>query len=116
MIKEIGQPSWVVKKQPANHCLKPCGLSIGRGVSTPGATSCSVAATTHEILLFVGEPGLQPLESCCLGISPDLRHHSAVQILGPSCLPAMTQTLMQFPDGISKPGELQRSEIGRTGR
>jgi hypothetical protein len=39
-----------------------------------------------------------------------------MQILGSACLPAVPQTLMQLPDGISKPGKLQGAEIRRTGR
>ena len=116
MIQELCKPVWVVQKQPANHCLKPRGLAIGRWVSTPGTPPRTVAPTTHQISFLVSEQGLKSSESSGLGISPDLSHHRFVQVLGSTGLPAMPQTLMQFPDGIPEPGELERTKIGGTGR
>ena len=54
---------------------------------------------------------IKPLEGSRLGIGTNLSHHSSVQILGSSRLPAMPQTLMQLPDRIPEPGELQGAEI-----
>ena len=81
-----------------------------------GTPACSVAPTAHEIPLLISEPGLEPLKGNRLGISPDLCHHGFVQVLGSPGLPAVPQTLMQFPDSIPEPGELQGTQFARTGR
>jgi len=79
MIKQIGQPGWVVEKQPANHCLKPCGLPIDSGVSTPWTTPRAIAPAADQVLLLIRQDGLQTLESLGLSIGANNRHHSLMQ-------------------------------------
>ena len=51
-----------------------------------------------------------------LGLSLDLVDHSQMQISTASWAGTVTQTLMQFPDRISQPGQLQGAEFdGRGG-
>ena len=49
VIEELRKPGWIVQKQPAHHCLKPCGPSINRSVCTPWTPTGTVAAPTDQV-------------------------------------------------------------------
>ena len=108
VIEELRKPSWVVQKQPANHCLKPCGPSINGRISATRTTACTVAATTHPIKFLsiqeftVFQPGQKPR----LGIGPDIGHNSPVQVIRAAWPRPMAQALVQLPHGIANPGQL----------
>ena len=112
VIEELRKPGWIVQKQPAHHCLKPCGPSIDSGISPPRTTPCTVATPTHQIkLLTIQEVAVfQPREESGLGISADISHNSPVQLIGPTGPDAMAQPLMQLPDRITNPSKLQGTQ------
>lgn len=100
-----------MKKEPANHCLKSRGLPISRGVPTTGPLTGTVATATHEIPFQIGQQRLKALQGKSLRISPNLRHNRTMQVGGTTRPPAMSQPLMEFPNRITKPGELERSKV-----
>ena len=51
------------------------------------------------------------LESTGLSISTDLIHNRTVQNIGTTGTAAVTQALMQLPDRIPQPGQLERTEF-----
>ena len=112
VIEELRKPGWIVQKQPAHHCLKPCGPSIDSRIRTPRTTTCTVATPTDQIkLLIIQEVAIfQPGKEPGLGVSADISHNSPVQLIGPTGPDAMPQPLMQLPDGITNPSELQRTQ------
>ena len=83
VIEELRKPGWIVQKQPAHHCLKPCGPSINGGIGAPGTTACTVAATTHpiEFLVIQEFTVFQPAEKPRLGVSTNKSHYSAMQVV-----------------------------------
>ena len=113
MIKEIGQPSWVVEKQPANHCLKPRGPSIHSGLGSARTTACTVATPTDQIE-FLGVQELtvfQPSQQTGLGIGANIGHNSTMQMVGTAGSGSMAEPLMKLPDGISDPSQLQWAQL-----
>ena len=111
LIQKLRQAIWIVQKQPANHCLKSSGLSICRGITAAWATTGTVASTPNQGLFLVIEPGLEPFQRNGLCIGSHFSHDSAMQILGTSWLSTVTQALMQLPDRVPQPGELEWSQI-----
>ena len=109
VIEELRKPGWVVQKQPANHCLKPCGPSINSGIGAPGTSACTVAATTHPIKFLVIQEFtvFQPGEETGLSIGANIGHHSPVQVVRTAWPGTMAQPLVQLPDGIANPSQLQ---------
>jgi hypothetical protein len=77
LIEELSQPDWIVQKQPANHCLKPCGPSIHRSISSPRTTPRTVATPSDQIKLldvkqaFLLEPSQQVRLSIGANLSDD---------------------------------------------
>ena len=112
MVKELGKPVWVVQKQPANHCLKPCGPPINRGLGTARAPTGTVAAPTHPVLFLLVQQLflLKPGQHCGLGIGANVSNNSFVQSIRSSGAKPMPQALVQFPDCIPDPSQLQWSE------
>ena len=100
-----------MKIEPAHHCLKSCGPSIGRRVSTSGTLAGTVAATTHQIDFEIVQPGLQSFQGKSLSIRTNLSNNRTVQISRTAWTAAMAQALMQFPDSISEPGELEGTQF-----
>ena len=100
-----------MKIEPANHCLKSRGLSIGRRVSTAGTLAGTVAATTHQIAFKIVQPGLKSLQRLSLSIGANLSDNRAMQLGYPARTAAMAKALMQFPDSITKPGELEGTQV-----
>ena len=111
MIKQIGQPGWVVEEQPANHCLKSRGPSIHRCLRSPRTPASIVPAATDQILFMRIKKLLllKPLQQAGLGVCPHISHHGTVQGLRTVRAGAMAQPLMQLPDRIPQPGELERT-------
>ena len=109
MIEELRKPGWIVQKQPAHHCLKPCGPSINSSISAPRTTTCTVSTPTHPIVFLVFQqfPFFQDGKKPGLGISADIGHNGPMQLIGTAGLCSMAKALMQLPHGISNPGQLQ---------
>ena len=100
-----------MKIEPANHCLKSCGLPIGSGVATARPPPGAVAAATDQIGFKLRQDGAKSLQGESLRIRPDLGDNRPVQIRRPSWTSAMAKSLMQFPDGITEPGKLEGTKI-----
>ena len=96
VIEELRKPGWIVQKQPAHHCLKPRGPSIHSGLSTPRSSACIVAAPTHQVeFLRIQQVTIfQPAQQVGLGISADISHNSAMQIVGATRFAPMAKPLM----------------------
>ena len=52
VIEELRKPGWIVQKQPAHHCLKPCGPSINRSVCAPLPPPGTVATSPPQLEFF----------------------------------------------------------------
>jgi hypothetical protein len=113
VIQQRGQPLGILQKEPSQHRLKSRGLAIAGRVPTAGSPAGTVAAASHQCLLPGGQQGLQPGEGLSLGFSPHLPHHGAVQISASPRLATLAQALMQFPNGIAEPGELEGAKLLR---
>ena len=113
VIEELRKPGWVVQKQPAHHCLKPCGPSIHSGISSPWTTACTVATPTHPIQFLVIQEFtvFQPAEKPRLGVSTNISHDSAMQVVRTSWPRPMAEPLMQLPHGITNPSQLQWTQL-----
>jgi hypothetical protein len=92
LIKELSQPDWVVQKQPANHCLKPCGPSIHSRVRSPRTAPSTVATPANQIeLLSVKQILLfKPSQKVGLSISTNLSHDGFMQHIRASWTGAKT--------------------------
>ena len=112
VIKELSKPVWIVEKQPANHCLKPCGPAIDRCIPASRTSTCTVSPAAHPVQLLIAKEMvlLQPIETSGLGISTHSGHHSPVQIIEPPGHTPKSEALMELPYGITDPCELQGSE------
>ena len=86
MIQELCKPVWVVQKQPANHCLKPCSPAVGGSFSRARTTPGAVATATDEIQFIRLKQFvlLQPGEESGLGIGSHVGDNSTMQGIGPS--------------------------------
>ena len=100
-----------MKIEPAHHCLKSRGLSISRRVTTAGTLTGTVAATTHQIAFKLIQPRLKSLQRKRLSIRTNLRNNRAMQLGCPARTAAMAKALMQFPDSITEPGELEGTQF-----
>lgn len=109
VIKELSKPVWIVEKQPANHCLKPCGLPIDSRIGATRTTTGTVAPSTDQVLLLCIEDWQQPVEGCGLGICANLGHDGFMESVRLARTLTQAKALMQFPDRISNPGQLQRT-------
>jgi hypothetical protein len=114
VIQQRGQPWGILQKEPSQHRLKSCGLPIAGRVAAAGSPAGSVATAPHQLLFPGGEQGRQPGKGFRLGLGPHLAHHGTMQIGTTPGLAALAQPLVQFPDGVAKPGELQGAELLRT--
>lgn len=112
MIQQLSEPSGVPQKEPAHHCLKSRGLAIGRRVAAAGSPASPVASPPHPVPLLVGEQGIQPGKGLGLGPGAHLLHDGPVQGIAAPRLPAVAQALVQFPDRIPEPGQLQGAQFG----
>ena len=78
-IQKLRKPLWIVQKQPANHCLKPCGESISCRVGSLGSTPCPIAAATHQIPLLLAQQGIKLSKGLSLSLSTDPGNNSTMK-------------------------------------
>jgi predicted amidophosphoribosyltransferase len=55
VIQQLGQPGRILQKEPSQHRLKSCGLSVPGRVTAAGSPASPVAAAPHPIELLVRE-------------------------------------------------------------
>ena len=103
-----------MQKQPAHHCLKSSGLPIGRCIGIAGTSTSTVSAATHPILLHFVKPGLESFKGKGLSIRPHLSYNGTMKLVGTPRLLATPQTLVQLPNRIAEPGELQWAKLSRS--
>ena len=111
VIEKLRQARWVVQIQPAHHCLKPCGQSIHRGIGSLGSTPSPIAAATDEIAFLVAQHWIKLPKGLSLSLGADFGNNGTVQHICATGRPTETQSLVQLPDSIPQPGQLQRAEI-----
>jgi hypothetical protein len=111
VIQEFSQTARILKKEPAHHRLKSCGLSVKGGVLVSRPPSRPIPSAPHQVLLPGAEMGPQPFQSTGLGFRPHPGHDSVVEINRPSGGPTMLSSLVQLPHRIPQPGQLQDVEI-----
>jgi len=113
VIEELRKPGWIVQKQPAHHCLKPCGPSINRSVCAPWTPPGTVATPPNQIEFFCTEElaFFQPAQQAGLGVSTNISHDSAMQVVRTSWPRPMAEPLMQLPHGITNPSQLQWTQL-----
>ena len=70
-----------MQKQPAHHCLKSSGLSIGRCIGIAGASTSAISAATHQIPLRILKPGLESLKGKGLSIRPHFSHNGTMKLV-----------------------------------
>jgi hypothetical protein len=116
VIQQLGQPLGIPQKEPSHHGLKPRGLPIGRRVATTRSAASPVATAPHLLELLRPQQRLQLLQGSGLSLCLHQLHHGAVEIPGAAGAPAVTQPLMQVPDSIPQPGELQGTKVDSTGQ
>jgi hypothetical protein len=116
VIQEFSQAAWISQKEPAHHRLKSCGLSVQGTVLVSRSTCRPIASAAHEAFLAGPQVGPEPFESRGLGVRPHPRHHLIVEIVGAAGGLAVAQPLVQLPNGVAEPGELQDVEIGLGGQ
>ena len=83
VIEELRKPGWIVQKQPAHHCLKPCGPSIDRSVCAPWPPPGAIAAPPHQIEFLRTEEltFFQPVEKTRLCMSSNIGHNRPMQVV-----------------------------------
>ena len=113
VIEELSKPGWIVQKQPANHCLKPCGPSINSSVGSPRTTPRTVTTPSDQIKLVIVKQIMlfKPGQKVRLGISANLGDDSLMQCIGASWTSSQTKALMQLPNSIPNPCKLKRPEL-----
>jgi len=121
VIQQLGQPPGISQKEPSQHRLKSRGLPIQGSIAAAGPRSGPVAAAAHLFPLLRLQPGIELLQGMGLGLSLDLRHRGPMEVAGTARMAAKAQPLMQIPDRITEPGQLQGPEVpigalGRHGR
>lgn len=110
MIQKLGKPLGILQKEPAHHCLKSRSPAVAGWITAPGAPARPVAALAHQRTLPVVEQWLEPLQRPGLGLGPHLGHHRLVELIRAAGPVAVPQTLVELPDRISQPGELQGTQ------
>jgi len=113
VIQQFGQAARIPEKEPSHHRLKSRGPPVEGGLLGPGSPPRSVASPPHEVLFLRSKVGLQLFQRHGLGIGLHPGHHPAVQFRRATRCLAAKQALMQFPNSISQPGQLESREIGR---
>jgi hypothetical protein len=110
LIEELSQPDWIVQKQPANHCLKPCGPSIHCSVGSSRTTPRTVTTPSDQIKLVIVKQILlfKPRQKVRLSISANLGDDSLVQRIGASWTSSKTKALVKLPNSITNPSQLKR--------
>ena len=113
VIEELRKPGWIVQKQPAHHCLKPCGPCIHSRISSPRTAPGTVATPSDQIELLRVEQTLlfKPGQKVRLSIGTNLCHDSLMQRIGSSWTCPQTMTLVKLPNRITDPSQLQRPQL-----
>ena len=111
LIQQLGQPSRIAKKEPSQHRLKSRGLPIGAGIPPPRSATGPVTTPPHLLQLLGSQQPLEALQGPCLGLSLDLVDHRPMQISTASWAGTVAQTLVEIPDRIAQPGQLQSAEF-----
>jgi hypothetical protein len=113
LIEELSQPDWIVQKQPANHCLKPCGLSIHSSIGSSRTTPRTVTTPSDQIKLVIVKQILlfKPRQKVRLGISANLGDDSLMQRIGASWTSSQTKALVKLPNRITNPSQLKRPQL-----
>jgi len=111
LIQQLCKPSGVPQKEPAHHCLKSRGPPIDGRIAAPWSTPGPVASPSHPVAFGGAQQWLQPLKGPGLGFGADLFDNGTMQGVAATGLPAVAQPLMQFPDRIPQPGQLQRTKF-----
>jgi hypothetical protein len=113
LIEELSQPDWIVQKQPANHCLKPCGPSIHSSVGSSRTTPRTVTTPSDQIKLVIVKQILlfKPRQKIRLGISANLGDDSLMQRIGASWTSSQTKALVKLPNRITNPSQLKRPQL-----
>ena len=110
-IEQFGKPLRIAQKQPSQHRLKSRGLPIQARIAATGAAAGAVAATPHQIALPIAQQGFQPLQGLRLGLRTHPPDHGPMQIQRTGRTAAVPLPLMQFPDRIAQPGQLQGGKV-----
>lgn len=113
-VEQLGKPLRITQKQPSQHRLKSRGLPIVSRIAAPGPATGPVTATPHPIALAIAKQWIQAGEGLGLGSGPHLAHHGAVQILRAPGAMALPAPLVELPDGIPEPGQLEGGEVCRS--
>ena len=75
MIKQLGQPHGIEKKEPPKHGLKPGGLAVDARMSSARSSPSPIATFSHPLKLNLVEMGLESTQrfhlSLCLNLSYD---------------------------------------------
>jgi len=118
VIQQLGQPPGISQKEPSQHRLKSRGLPVNGWITAARSRTGTVAAAAHLFTLLRLQPGIKPAQGLRLGLGFHRRHHGPMQVSGTTGLAAMPQPLMQIPDRIPEPRQLQGPEvpIGMLGR
>ena len=111
VIQQLGKPPWIPQKEPSDHRLKSRGPCIDTGLCRPGPPAGPVPAPADLLPLVGSEPGLETGEGPGLGPGLHVGHHRPVQIPGTGGCAAMAQPLMEFPDRIAQPGQLEGTQV-----
>ncbi len=114
-IEQFGKPLRIAQKQPSQHRLKSRGLPIKSRVGATGTAAGAVAATPHQIPLPLAQQGLKPLQGLRLGRRAHAPYHGPVQILRTGRPLAVPLPLVQLPDRIAQPGQLQGGKVDTRG-
>ncbi len=111
LFQELLEANRIVQKQPAQQCFEAGGLAIDRGITSAGTATGPIATAAYELLLLSLKKRLKSQEELRLSIGSHLRYNSPMQVIGTAWVLAMLQALVQLPDGITEPGQLQRAKI-----
>jgi hypothetical protein len=100
-----------MEKQPAEQGLKTRGLAIGTRIPIARTSTRPIAAAANQVDFVLTQEALQPAQGLGLGTSLDHLHHLSVQQLGLGRKTTPQQPLVQFPNGIPQPGQLERAQV-----
>lgn len=111
MVEQLGKPLSILQKKPAHHCLKSTGLPVEGWIDTAGRATGTVAAPSHPLPLPFLQQGIEAMESPRLRSGPNALHRGEVEDSGTGRLAAEPQPLVQFPDRVTKPGQLPGAQL-----
>ena len=104
-----------MEKQPAEQGLKTRGLAVGTRIPIARASARPITAAADHVDLALAQQAFQAAQGLCLGTSLDHLHHLGMQKLGLGRQAATQEALVQFPNRIPQPGQLERAQISTGG-